>query len=114
MAKAEGKLSSLSQADDVILGAAKLLSSNITALAHTYVTARMLFSIIERGEALKTSEQIFNAIDEDLPDYLSDAVEDIKQNILVVEQSLKKDVTTETARFGKACGNPGERTTAII
>lgn len=74
----------------------------------------MLFSIIERGEALKTSEQIFNAIDEDLPDYLSVAVEDIKQNILVVEQSLKKDVTTETARFGKACGNPGERALAIL
>eukprot|EP01040_Poterioochromonas_malhamensis_P004148 gene4149-4441_t len=114
VAKAEGKLSSLSQADDVILGAAKLLSSNITALAHTYVTARMLFSIIERGEALKTSEQIFNAIDEDLPDYLSDAVEDIKQNILVVEQSLKKDVTTETARFGKACGNPGSFMGALL
>eukprot|EP00599_Poterioochromonas_sp_BG-1_P004224 CAMPEP_0173143834 /NCGR_PEP_ID=MMETSP1105-20130129/6892_1 /TAXON_ID=2985 /ORGANISM="Ochromonas sp., Strain BG-1" /LENGTH=415 /DNA_ID=CAMNT_0014057437 /DNA_START=225 /DNA_END=1472 /DNA_ORIENTATION=+ len=114
VAKAEGKLSSLSQADDVILGAAKLLSSNITALAHTYVTARMLFSIIERGEALKTSEQIFNAIDEDLPDYLSDAVEDIKQNILVVEQSLKKDVTAETARFGKACGNPGSFMGALL
>lgn len=107
VAKAEGKLVSLEQADEAILGAARLLSANITALAHTFVNARMLMSIIETGKPITSSAQIFQLIESE-PSYLSEAVEEIKQNILLIESSLAKDATAQTARFGKACANPGD------
>lgn len=64
-------------------------------------------NIIETGRAIENKDQLLSVVSENIPSYLIEQVNQIRQNIDLLEDAIKNDIVTETAKFGKACGNPG-------
>ena len=103
-------MSNIQQAEETILAAAKLLSSNTTALAHTLANARILFSVIGSVEVVRQAEQMTASLQR-----LStssalldpDELQKVEAQINTLTDSLNADIVAETNRFGKACANPG-------